>query len=232
MIQLLKIILTAAFGLLFVFSNAQQKEDFSKIFSKDYEKAARFLEGQKWMDELILSYGLKPKEVKAIIFPELIRYNAIQDKIETFALESLYIQYGKSYADFSVSEFQIKPSFAERVEIDFIKLFPDSKIVGWHSSSNDTIQTQASRSNRLTRIKDPKMMTRYICLFLKVITAKYPLEQDEERIKLYSSAYNCGYWKSREEIRAFQSKKFFHTGLSIASKKYCYAEVAWYFFNR
>jgi len=34
------------------------------------------------MDELIRAYGLKPKEVKAVIFPELIRYNAIQDKIE------------------------------------------------------------------------------------------------------------------------------------------------------
>jgi len=63
--------------------------------------------------------------VLSIVFPELIRFNAIQDKIETFALQSLYVKYGKDYANFSVGPFQVKPSFAESLEKDFVK-FPAS----------------------------------------------------------------------------------------------------------
>ncbi|MBI1768618.1 MAG: hypothetical protein HYR67_09615 [Bacteroidetes bacterium] len=225
-----KIFFTAAFGLLFVFAQAQ--ENYKEIFSTDYDKAIRFLEDEKWMDEMILSCGLKPKEVKAVIFPELIRYNTIQDKIETFALESLYIQYGKDYANFSIGQFQIKPSFAETIEIDFLKTFGKLKIQNWRPDFKDTIQNQANRLARLKRIKDKKEMVTYLCLFFKVMESKYPDWRDEnEKIKFFACAYNLDYRKSREEIIPFITKKFFHTGM-ISSKKYCYADVAWYYYQQ
>lgn len=221
----------AALELPFVFAQAQ--EDYRKIFSADYDKANQFLldEG-KWMDEIIRSFFLKPKEVKAIVFPELIRYNSIQDKIETFALESLYSQHGKAYANFSIGRFQIKPSFAENVEMDFLNLFGESELnSALKIAPNDTIQNSTSRSARLKRIKDKETQLVYVCLFFKMMEKKYPnWRKEEERIKFLASAYNSDYRKSAKEIKEFVSKKFFHTGIT-ASKKYCYADVAWYYFT-
>lgn len=185
------------------------------------------------MDELIQAYGLKPKEVKAVIFPELIRYNAIQDKIETFALESLYIQYGKDYANFSIGQFQLKPSFAEAIEIDFLKLFGTSPLgVISKIKSEDALQNVAARSGRLKKLKESKSALNYVCLFFKILETKYPnWKTDEEKIKFFACAYNSDYRKSKDEITSLIPKKFFHTGV-ISSRKYCYAEIAWYFFSQ
>lgn len=225
-----KIVLTAALGLLFIFGKAQ--ENYPKIFSSDYDKAIHYLkEEEKWMNDLILSYGLKPGEVKAVVFPELIRYNAIQDKIETFALESLYIQYGKDYANFSIGQFQIKPSFAENIEIDFLKTFSEQQTKIGALSLRDTIQSQANRSARLQRLKSREEMVNYVCLFFKVMESRYPKwNNTEEKVKFFASAYNSNYRKSKTEITSFISKKFFHAGL-VGTEKYAYADIAWYYFQ-
>lgn len=233
---IVKTILTAALGLLFVSTHfaQKQKENFSEIFSGDYQRAIKFLKTEKRIDSIIRSYRFNPKEVTAIIFPELIRYNSIQDKIETFALETLYVQYGKEYANFSVGEFQIKPSFAERLEIDFLKKFGGKELLRhFQINATDTIQSEASRTKRLKRIKSKEGMINYLCLFWKVISTKYPTwKNEEEKIRFFATAYNCGYWKSTTDIESFQSKKFFHTGFSINSTKYKYADIAWYYFQQ
>jgi len=161
-----KIFLVAAFGLPFAFVQAQ--EDYGKIFSGDYDRANQFIASEgRWMDDIIHSYHLNPREVKAIVFPELIRYNSIQDKIETFALESLYIQEGRTYANFSIGRFQIKPSFAENIEIDVIKMFGKSELTtSLKVSAADTAQNDEARGARLKRIKDNETQLAYVCLFL------------------------------------------------------------------
>jgi len=222
----------AAFGLLFVSTNfAQGQENYSEIFLSDYHRALKFLQAKKGIDSIIQSHGLNPKEVTAIVFPELIRYNSIQDKIETFALETLYVQYGKDYANFSVAEFQIKPSFSEKIEVDFLKQSGEKKLASYFNiKASDTIQNEANRANRLKRIKSKSGMINYLCLFWKVMDEKYPnWKTEKEKIKFFATAYNCGYWKSRSEIQSFQTKKFFHIGLSIMSTKYNYADIAWYY---
>jgi hypothetical protein len=235
-VLIVKTILVAAFGLLFVSTNyaQKQKENYSEIFSSDYQRAAKFLSTEKALDSIIQSHGLNTKEVTAIVFPELIRYNSIQDKIETFALETLYVQYGKEYANFSVGEFQIKPSFAERIEIDFIKKFGTKELTtNFQIMASDTIQNDVNRSKRLKRIKNKSGMINYLCLFWKVMSVKYPTwRSEEEKIRFFATSYNCGYWKSRKEIQSFQLKKFFHTGLSITSTQYNYADIAWYYFQQ
>jgi len=235
-VRIFKTILAAAFGLLFVSANVaqRQKENYSEIFSGDYQRAAKFLQAEKEIDSIIRSHGFNPKEVTAIVFPELIRYNSIQDKIETFALETLYVQYGKDYANFSVGEFQIKPSFAERIEIDFVKKFGDKELLThFQIKASDTIQNQSNRTKRLKRIKSKAGMSSYLCLFWKVMSVNYPTwGNEEEKIRFFATAYNCGYWKSEHEIKSFLSKKFFHTGLSFTSTKYNYADIAWYYFKQ
>jgi hypothetical protein len=229
-----KLIFQAAFGLLFVSSvfSQGQHEKYSEIFSADYQRALKFVE--KEPDSVIRSQGLNPKEAVAIVFPEIIRYSSIQDKIETFALESLYVQYGKEYANFSVGEFQIKPAFAERIEIDFLKLFGEKELfTRFRIFPSDTIQNPVSRSKRLKRMRDKIGMTNYLCLFFKVMEVRYPKWKDtDEKIKFFACAYNCGYEKSKEEIEKYLMKKFFYVGLSLASTKYSYVDVASYYFNQ
>ena len=232
----LKIPFFAAFGLLFVsglFAQQNKNENFEQLFPYDFQKATRFLTNEKWMDDSIRKHQLNPKEVLAIIFPELIRYNSIQDKIETLTLETLYIQYGKDYANFSIGEFQIKPSFAEKAEIDFLKLYGEKKLrEHFNIQSGDTTQSELNRAKRLKRMKGQAGMVNYLCLFWKIMTAKYPAwKNKEEQIKFLASAYNCGYWKPKKKIEAYESKNFFHTGLVITSTKYCYADIAWYFYQ-
>ncbi len=230
-----KFIFTAALWLLFVFTLlAQQKqEDYSTIFLDDYQKAVRFLRHEKWMVPLIQAHDLNPSEVIAVGFPELVRYNSLQDKIETFALESLYVQYGKEYANFSIGLFQLKPSFVESIEIDFFKLGGAKKLFEeFHIAASDTVKDWEGRFQRLKRMKDKQWLTSYLCLYFKVMEARYPnWRSSEEKIKFFSCAYNCGYWKSKIEIDSFLKKKFFYVGL-LTSKKYCYADIAWYYFQQ
>ncbi|HTH55773.1 MAG TPA: hypothetical protein VL728_06980 [Cyclobacteriaceae bacterium] len=226
-----KMFLIAASWLLFHLVEAQ--EDYRKIFSSDYEAAIQFLANEeKWMDVIIQSHGLRPKEVKAIVFPELMRYNSFQDKMETFALESLYIQQGKTYANFSIGRFQIKPSFAENIEIDLIKKFGESEMKNFlNTPTTDTVQSLEARSARMKRIKEKETQLEYVCLFFRLMEQRYPIwETEEEKIKFFASAYNSDYQKSSNEVKQFISKKFFHTGFA-AMKKYSYADIAWYYFG-
>jgi hypothetical protein len=207
-------------------------EDYRSVFGKDYEKAISFLEKEKWIDSVICVYGLNPNEVKAIIFPELIRYNSIQDKIETFALETLYVQYGKAYANFSIGTFQIKPSFAENIEIDVLNTRGNKKTLNeFQINSKDTIQSEANRSNRVRKLKNKIHLVHYLCAFFKIMETNYPIfKNDEGKIKFLASAYNCGYRKSKEEIDGYQKKKFFQTGFGQRAK-YNYSEIAWFYYS-
>ncbi len=223
--------LAVLFFFAFTSLSAQEKiVDYRKIFGRDYERAVFYLQTEKWIDSLILKNGLQPIEVRAIVFPELIRYNSIQDKIETFALETLYVQYGKAYANFSIGPFQIKPSFAEQIELDFLNKIGNS-LSGFSIVASDTVQSELSRANRVKRLKSKTWMMNYINVFFKLMSAKYPTwKSEEEKIKFFSSAYNCGYRKSKEEIMSFSKKKFFQTGFGTRTK-YNYSEIALFYFQ-
>ena len=67
----------------------------------------------KFEEERLSKDIVKMQEKTAIFFPELIRYSFIRDLLETTALEYLYIENGKNYADFSIGRMQMKPSFIE-----------------------------------------------------------------------------------------------------------------------
>lgn len=225
------LLLTAAFGLLFISASAQ--ENFDDIFGSDYKKAISFVENEKSISKRIESYGLPAKEVLAIIFPELIRYNSIQDKLETFALESLYVKYGTDYANFSVGVFQMKPSFAEQIEKDYLKNRKDLPTTfDIKIESADTLALELNRAKRVKRLKNIQNTIDYLCLFYCLIQTNYSLFQNtEEKIRFLATAYNCGYSKSKKEIDAYSKKRFFQTGI-LPSTKYCYADIAWYYFAK
>ena len=42
----------------------------------------------------------------SVVFPELVRYSALRDKMEITLLKALYINVGRDYANFSLAIFR------------------------------------------------------------------------------------------------------------------------------
>ena len=94
-----------------------------QVFGSDYTWAVNWLQQNKAVIQKNADqFNIPAKELMAIVFPELIRYNTVFDAIEINSLKYLYVSEGKDYADFSVGYFQMKPSFAEMVEQDLTGL--------------------------------------------------------------------------------------------------------------
>ena len=89
------------------FSSAQQL-DYRAIFGDDWQRAEQFLvENRKWIEPELTAYKIDFNEAMAVVFPELVRYSALRDFMETTLLKALYINLGEEYADFSIGQFQI-----------------------------------------------------------------------------------------------------------------------------
>ena len=111
-----KSILFSAF-FLFTFVGYSQNQTFEQLYSKECKKAFDFYKQHKSKFETAAEkIGLPPQMIFAIVAPEITQYSYLKNKIETYSLKVLYVQYGLAYSDFSVGFFQIKPSFVELLE--------------------------------------------------------------------------------------------------------------------
>jgi hypothetical protein len=91
-----------------------QTINYQEVFGDDWEKALAFeSENRVWMEPLLVKNQISYPLAIAVIFPELVRYSALRDKMEITLLKALYINLGEDYANFSIGQFQMKPSFAE-----------------------------------------------------------------------------------------------------------------------
>ena len=116
-------------AILFVSFTTPVTDNYKQAFGRDYTWAVNWLQQNKAVIQKNADqFNISAKELKAIVFPELIRYNKVFDAIEINSLKYLYVSEGKDYADFSVGYFQMKPSFAEMVEQDLAGLKDDSFI--------------------------------------------------------------------------------------------------------
>jgi len=209
-------------GLLF-----SQEENYKAIFGKDWDKARSFItENESWMKRLSKEYNISYPIAVAVVFPELIRYSALRDKIEITLLKSLYTYKGDDYADFSIGQFQMKPSFAESVHKNLSLLRGRFKSQFKEKVSKEDIIKY--RSAIVRDLEEPQSQFIYLAAFLKICDAVYTLKDldDEQRIRFLSTAYNYSFQKSFEEINAMKDKKFFHTTL-VRTEGYCYADISW-----
>src|SRR5664280_591993 len=131
-------------SLFFMIRGYSQQLNYKEVFGNHYQIAEDFITSNRWMADTLKSNGIDPCTGLAIIFPELIRYSSIRDIIETAALKSLYIQYGKNNEDFSIGQFQMKPSFAEDIEKEYIR---------WKGHCIEGIDTTSCVASRKERIK-------------------------------------------------------------------------------
>jgi hypothetical protein len=97
-------------------SGLSQSINYEDLFGDDWKKAVTFeKENRIWMEPLLVKNHISYPIAISIIFPELVRYSALKDKMEITLLKTLYVNLGEDYANFSIGQFQMKPSFAEMI---------------------------------------------------------------------------------------------------------------------
>jgi len=216
-------------------TGASSEADYPAVFGKSYRAALEYVSRNDSATRAFVSFGVEACAAWAIVFPELIRWSALADLIQTSNLQSLYVQFGAGYSDFSVGRFQMKPSFAETLEGDFNRLLPPEEqkaIRGGRFAREDTVESRRARVRRLTDAGD---QARYLVIFFKVMDRLYAAEtwdSSEEKVRFYAAAYNSGYRSGAARIRRESGRSRFHLSVLPARPFYNYADIAVDFLRR
>jgi len=223
------------FALLLIVSSLKagwsQSVNYRDVFGEDWQKAQTYVnENRIWIEPVLKKNDIPYPLAVAVIFPELVRYSALRDKMEITLLKALYINLGEDYANFSIGRFQMKPSFAETIrEQSTGGMRRKSGIVFKKRSEFDNIQSY--RKSIVTDLEDPKSQFNYLILFLMICEKRFKASSKNEadRLKFLATAYNYGFDKSSGQIENMIDKKFFNTKL-FKTENYSYADVSlfWY----
>jgi hypothetical protein len=211
-----------------------QTLNYQEIFGQDWTNAEEFVRvNEPWIKVNLEKYNINYKEAISIIFPELVRYSALLDKMEITLLKALYINLGKHYANFSIGRFQMKPSFAEEIR----KEAPGIMGRRSHKLVRDSIDFEDERSFRASVVddlEDTRTELNYLIVFIKICEKRFELRKmtEDERIKFLAAAYNYGFFNSMDDIEKMTEKKFFTTKV-LGSDKYSYSDISlyWYYNN-
>lgn len=206
-----------------------KERDFAVYYGKSWENARSFVaENSNWMASLAREAGVDPALAVAVVFPELVRYDALRDRMELSLLKTLYAHYGREYADFSVGRFQMKPSCAEDILRELRYGRPrklERQLRHLHRGTSDhTLRTAILRD-----LEDPRTQFLYVVALITIIDRRFPhLSQQENAVKIpfYATAYNCGFMNSEDYILKQMGERNFHTRLMRPAQCTSYAAIA------
>ena len=170
------------------------------------------------------SFDVDPQVAEAVVWPELERYERLQDLMETAANYGSYIATGAG-PDFSIGRFQMKPSFVEALE----KAWMGSGLARPYELWFDTDDNATARRIRISRLQKEEWQAIYLGVFLRLLYYTYGSRdkrgewtQDgletlpvEEQVRLAATAYNHGtLWRSPgtgslDRIRAVTAEEKF-----------------------
>lgn len=198
--------------------------DFKKIFGNDYVWAVNWLrQNDGIISAQAAAFSIETKVLKAIVFPELIRYNSLLNTMEIETLKYLYVQEGRHYANFSVGFFQMKPSFAEEVEQNARVLPPGIYTkFDWPQQAGDEIEDRKLRVKRLSNIR---AQVDYLCAFYLICAKKFNVNagsNKEEIVRLLATSYNAGFHHDLKTLKKYQDRKHFNG--------YNYSTISWYYY--
>lgn len=216
----------------FLDSGWSQSVNYRDVFGDDWKKAESFVKDNRiWIDPILKKNEIPFPLAVAVIFPELVRYSALRDKMEITLLKALYINLGEDYANFSIGQFQMKPSFAERVREQYTAgMRRQSGIILKKRSEFDNIQSY--RKSIVSDLEDPKSEFNYLIAFFIICEKRFKVSSRNEadRLKFLATAYNYGFDKSSGQIENMIDKKFFNTKL-YKTVNYSYADVSLYWYR-
>jgi hypothetical protein len=210
--------------------NVNSVDNFKETMGSKYNEAIAYLLSNTWITDTLMANNIDPGLAMAIVFPEVVRFSWLRDKMEIAGLFSLYVQYGEKYANFSVGRFQMKPDFACQLERDARKIGLFISPVKSEFGKNATIE---SRLERVKRLDNPLWQVRYLITYIKVLDNLYKSNKWkslDEKIRFYATAYNYGYCKAKLLIQKQTFIKSFYTTIVPGEDRYCYADISLDFF--
>lgn len=218
--------------LFFAFAQSKTAQEYEKNYKSDFYEALNFLKQNKILFAQELNKdGGDVRAIAAIAFPEMVRYSELSNLFESATVEVLYVKFGTKYADFSIGNFQMKPSFIEKVEA----YLEDNKMAMFSDvwKFNETEETEI-RQKRISRMKTLKWQLRYLRAFYAIMTYKFPsqLTQTDHKIRFMAAAYNRGFDKTETEITRWSKVDAFPHGARYTGKQYNYADIAYYFYYK
>lgn len=227
------------FVLLFIVLNCvsekchAQEPDYEIIFGKDWEKAILFLNDSKsWIEPVLAKNNIPYSLAMAIVFPELVRYSALRDKMEVSMLKILYVNLGEDYADFSIGPFQMKPSFAESVRKESSTV-NHRKIKKAFKQEDSYKDGRDYRSDIIQDLQDPQKQLNYLISFIKICEKKFNGRWDDERsqVEFFSTVYNSGLNLTAEKIGQMRNLRYFNIKLT-GGDYYSYSDVSLYWYDK
>jgi hypothetical protein len=228
------ITICVATAALFVFAKSKYTNpDFGKTFGSKATKAALRLAALE-QNFTLCSNLCKENNIfiKSIVFPEVMRFDALKDDIETESLRTLYVQLGEEYANFSIGLFQMKPSFAVQVETKAKQLLPNNICNELQLYYNDSTE-EAIRAARVDRLQDTDWqlvyLTAFVCICNKIYEHKI-FNSNTDRLQWYATVYNAGFDKTGAYIIKKIKQDNFYLAQQMPGKKFKYAAIAtWYY---
>jgi hypothetical protein len=216
----------------FMNSGLSQPLDYKNIFGNDWQNALIFVEGNKsWIKPQLDKFNIPFPMAVAVVFPELVRYSALRDRMEITLCKTLYIHRGDKYADFSIGVFQMKPSFAEIIR-EKATLVMGRKSLLLFKDKAEYPDITSFRASIISDLENPKTELNYLIAFFKICENNFRMSRKdmEVRLKFLATAYNYGIDKEQEQIVNMIGKKFFNTKV-FQIENYSYADVSLYWYN-
>lgn len=219
----------------FVFAkNKYSNPDFGATFGAKAKTAKQKL--QQMRESFELCSGICNSNslfMQSIVFPEVMRFHELKDDIETESLRTLYVQFGKEYANFSIGLFQMKPSFAEELEQKAKQLLPNELYNELQLTYEET-DISNIRLQRVQRLQDDDWQLIYLTTFISVCDKLYATKKfnsDNERLQWYATVYNSGFDKTDSYITQKTEQENFYLQQGMPGKKFRYAAIATWHYN-
>jgi len=209
--------------------------DFGKTFG------AKAIAAEKQLNALQEEFALcknicnaDTKFMQSIVFPEVMRYSSIKDGVEAESLRTLYVQFGAAYANFSIGLFQMKPTFAEQVEVKSKQLLPQNIYKELQLAYTSTDE-QSIRQQRVERLQDKDWQMVYLTAFISLCNEIYrtrTFSSPTEKLQWYATVYNAGFDRTNVFIKSKIEQDNFYLNQQMPGKKFKYAAIAAWFYNK
>lgn len=223
-------VLLIFFAFISGYVHAQSKHGFSFVCEKAYTFSRHFfLQHHKQFEQTATLLDVSPKFVFSIVAPEIARYQWLQNRMETSMNQVFYVQFGGSYANFSIGYFQMKPKFAEQIEA-----IADTALLGGNSLKMCTFMAdtpEGVRQERISRLNSLSWQMIYLEVFIRFMQkyhAQYNTFPEKEKLIVYSHYYNAGLWLTADDVLRL-SKSADYPACNF-SQKFVYSHVALEFY--
>jgi hypothetical protein len=165
----------------------------------------------------------------AIVAPEISQFSYLENKLQSYSLKVMYVQYGKHYANFSVGLLQMQPAFIEQLD-DSIRTNEYLKA----RFSDNLIDKPTDREKRVeivNRLNNTEWQIRYLSVFCTLLHRRFAhlsFADEAEKLRFYAVAYNAGLHKTAADLQRIGEKAQFP---HFSRHKFRYADVSVWFYN-